>query len=325
MSAINNMTNNKISTKIGVQAFFIIFDIILIMLISFLFYITKPVQTEKIIQIPKGSISVIITQLSEQNSGILPSFDKYILQLFGLPQFGWIDMKKSSLTKADYLYKLTNSKAALTSITLIPGETTIVFLNELSKSQNLSFEKMFQYFKELSPINDGFIVPETYNIPIGIDEKNLIAYLINTSKKHHEKSSKEIFGTYDEEKWFRYLIIASIIQKEAANNDEMPIVSSVVYNRLKINMKLQMDGSLNYGKYSHIRVTPRMIKEDTSRFNTYLHYGLPLYPICAVSKYALNAAIFPANTKYLYFVKGKDGKHIFTNTYNEHVENIKNP
>ena len=53
-------------------------------------------------------------------------------------------------------------------------------------------------------------------------------------------------------KWFKILTIASIIQKEAANDAEMPLVASVIYNRLDKGMRLQMDGTLNYGIYSHV-------------------------------------------------------------------------
>jgi UPF0755 protein len=84
-----------------------------------------------------------------------------------------------------------------------------------------------------------------------------------------------------------------------------------------------MDGSLNYGENSHKRVTAKMIREDNSQFNTYKFKGLPPSPICAVSKEAINAAIKPAKTDYLYFVKTSDNGHSFTNSYNQHIKNIK--
>jgi len=59
----------------------------------------------------------------------------------------------------------------------------------------------------------------------------------------------------------------------------MPKISSVIYNRLKRGMPLQMDGTLNYGLYSHVRVTPERIREDRSPFNTYLNRGIPPYPV----------------------------------------------
>jgi UPF0755 protein len=141
-------------------------------------------------------------------------------------------------------------------------------------------------------------------------------------QKHRTIAQKEL-GHFDEKKWFgKYITIASIIQKEAANEKEMPLISAVIYNRLKRKMKLQMDGTLNYGKYSHIKVTPRRIREDNSSYNTYKIAALPPWPVCTVSIAAIKAAIHPAKTDFLYFVKGKDGKHHFSKTYKEHIKAI---
>ena len=101
------------------------------------------------------------------------------------------------------------------------------------------------------------------------------------------------------------------------------MVSSVIHNRLKKRMRLQMDGTLNYGKYSHIKVTPERIRDDNSTFNTYKHKGLPDSPIGAVSVSAIKAAIKPAKSKHLYFMKNKDGVHDFSDSFKAHRKNIK--
>ena len=88
-------------------------------------------------------------------------------------------------------------------------------------------------------------------------------------------------------------------------------------------MPLQMDGTLNYGKYSHIKITPERIQNDHSRFNTYKHKGLPPSPIGAVSLNAIKAAIKPTKTHYLYFMKNSQGEHDFASTFKEHRANIK--
>ncbi len=84
-----------------------------------------------------------------------------------------------------------------------------------------------------------------------------------------------------------------------------------------------MDGTLNYGKFSHVKVTPERIKNDKSTFNTYKHKGLPASPIGAVSISAIKAAIKPAKTTYLYFMKNKDGVHDFSDTFKAHRKNVK--
>ena len=161
-------------------------------------------------------------------------------------------------------------------------------------------------------------------MPIGISEKNFIYLIVESSIKKHKELSNKFFGKYDEIRWFKYITIASIIQKEAASIEEMPKVSAVIYNRLKLGMKLQMDGTLNYGKYSHTRVTPAMIKNDDTSYNTYRFKGIPKYPVSSVSIDAIKAAIYPANVDYLYFMKNKQGVHDFSKSYTKHLEHIKN-
>lgn len=250
--------------------------------------------------------------------------DKVIVVSLGFPQSGWIDLKSNKMSKADFLYKLTTSKAALKNITLIPGETYPFFLKELSSKLNLSYEKLNRTYNKLKIKDDGNILAETYHLPIGMDEEHLIFYLINYSNNVYKKFSTKIFGEYYEEKWYRYLTIASIVQKEAASNDEMGLVSSVVHNRLKKNMRLQMDGTLNYGIHSHDKITAKTIKSDTSSYNTYKIKGLPPHPVCAVGFDAIKAALFPSKTNYLYFTKDySSGEHIFSETFKKHNQTVR--
>ena len=210
------------------------------------------------------------------------------------------------------------------NVTLIPGETTYIFMQQLADSTGLDARKLYDTYMRYAPLEEGILVPNTYKVPLGLDEEHLVKLLLQISQKKMKALSVKIFGKYDEKKWFRYLVIASIIQKESANKEEMPLVSSVIYNRLKKGMKLQMDGTLNYGKYSHQKVTPRRIREDTSVFNTYIHKGVPKIPICNISIDAIRAAIFPAKTNYLYFMRSKKGTHDFTCNYSTHLRNIRN-
>ncbi len=280
--------------------------------------------SNSVVFVPRGSIGNIITYMVQKNFDLDEKVDKYLLSLIGKPQSGWVSVEERVLTRGDFLYKLSHSKAALKMITYIPGETKELFLAELALSFNLSYEKLLAEYSAATPYVDGFLVPETYYIPIGINEKHLIHFLLSHAKKYHKEVFEKIFGEFNEAKWHRIIVIASIIQKEAANVDEMPLVSSVIYNRLKKDMKLQMDGTLNYGQYSHVKVTPARIKEDTSSYNTYMHKGLPPHAIGSVSKEAIFAAIYPKQTNYLYFVKNKNGTHSFTQNYETHLENIRN-
>lgn len=287
-----------------------------------MYYLNKPVQTPKVLQIPQGSINQIITHLSK-NGFEVNKLDSLLLRLIGSPQSGWIDIGETYSTKADFLYKLTTAKAPLVSVTLVPGETSYIFLKQLAETLHLSHELLQIQYTQQAPIAEGAFVPNTYHIPVGITEKELVRILLKHSSTQMQKFSQKVFGTYNPKKWFRYVAIASIIEKESADKSEMPLVSSVIYNRLKKGMRLQMDGTLNYGKYSHIKVTPQRIREDTSSYNTYKYRGVPEIPVCNVSFDALRAAIFPAETDYLYFMKSKSGKHDFSCNYSTHLTNIK--
>lgn len=118
------------------------------------------------------------------------------------------------------------------------------------------------------------------------------------------------------------IILASIVQKEAANIEEMPLIASVIFNRLKKGMPLQMDGALNYQEFSHAKVTKERIKTDNTPYNTYKFKGLPKNPVGSVSLEAIRAVVFPKKTNFLYFVKMPDKKHAFSATYKEHLKNI---
>lgn len=277
--------------------------------------------TSKVLYIPRGSIHKIITHLGASNPEV-SRLDAFLLRFIGQPQHGWIDLRATQMSHGDFLYRLSTSKAAMKPVTLVPGETTYVFFRELGQSHGLDPEKLMAIFMKTAPFEEGALVPDTYQLPIGMTEEAAVALLLRYSDEKRRAWSEKVFGLYNDRKWLYYLTIASIIQKEAADVDEMPLVSSVIANRLAKGMKLQMDGSLNYGPYSHEKITAARIRTDRSGFNTYLNKGLPPVPVCNAGFDAIRAAIFPAKTDYLYFTKGRNGKHLFTRYYSTHKRNI---
>lgn len=302
---------------------FNIIDLLLVLTITLSYYFTLTVDSKRVIFIPTGSTSYIISYLDKKEYS-LNSIDKLLVNSLGYPQSGWIDLKSTKMTKFDFLYQVTKSKAALVNITLIPGETYYFFLQELSNKLKIAPISLFNAYDKLKFKKDGNILSQTYSLPIGMNANDLIQYLFNYTDNQYKKYSLKIFGHYNKEKWYRYITLASIIQKESASINEMVKISSVIYNRLEQNMRLQMDGTLNYGKYSHTKITPKTIKTDKSSYNTYKHKGLPSDPICAIEFASIKASIFPLKTQYLYFVKSKDGKrHIFSKDYKSHKKHIK--
>lgn len=283
-----------------------------------MFYLLQPVQTERVLNLPKGSLPKIITYLNE-NGGHYNKLDSLFIRLLGQPQSGFIDMKAEVLPKGAFFKALVSSKAATKDVTLIPGETMYFFIRILADTFNLSPESLQVAYDKYFPYPDGMIFPDTYSLPVGIDSDELMKLLYDISIKRHEQNAIRLLGAYNQEEWFKNVSIASVVQKEVANNEEMPIVAAVVFNRLEKNMPLQMDGSLNYGQYSHSKVTPERIRNDDTPYNTYRNKGVPPYPAGSVSIQAIEAVLNPAQVDYLYFVRDRStGTHKFSKTYEEH-------
>nr|WP_317403922.1 endolytic transglycosylase MltG [uncultured Helicobacter sp.] len=296
----------------------ICFDLFFIIVITILFYLLQPVQTERILNLPKGSLPKIITYLND-NGGHYNKLDSIFIRFLGQPQSGFIDVKAEVLPKGAFFKALVSSKAATKDVTLIPGETMYFFIRILSQTFNLPAESLQAAYDKYFPYPDGMIFPDTYSLPIGMDSDEMMKLLYDISIKRHEQNAIRLLGTYNQEEWFKNVSIASVVQKEAANNQEMPIVAAVVFNRLEKNMPLQMDGSLNYGQYSHSKVTPERIRNDDTPYNTYRNKGVPPYPAGSVSLQAIEAVLNPAKVDYLYFVRDRStGTHKFSKTYEEH-------
>lgn len=287
-----------------------------------MFYLNLRVATLEVVQLPRGSIKNIVAYLHSQKLDT-NGLDSYLLRFFGKPQSGWIELGKTQMSKGDLLYKLTKAKPPLREIKLIPGETMHFFISQLSGILHISQEELWSAYQKQVECEDGNIIPQTYKIPYGISAKELFAYLIGYSQKQYAKIAQQYGYDPKSQEWKKILSIASIIQKEAANKEEMPLVSAVVYNRLQKGMRLQMDGSLNYGEFSHQKVTPKRIREDSTSFNTYRYSGVPPCPCGSLSEDALLSALSPAKVPYLYFVRNKNGTHSFSTNYKEHQENFK--
>lgn len=273
------------------------------------------------LNLPKGSIRAIVTHLRSENI-TLNVLDEMILRVMGRPQSGWIDMKEDSMSRGDFLYKLTTAKAPLKEVKLIPGESMYFFIQQLSEVLHIPQEELWEAYRKKVKCKEGNILPQTYKLPYGVSATRVFDHLLEYSQKQYFLLAKNLGYDPLSEKWQKILSKASIIQKEAANVEEMPIISAVIDNRIKKGMPLQMDGSLNYGEFSHTKITPERIKKDKSTFNTYLYKGIPPCPCGSVSVEAIKSAVFPQKVDYLYFVRNKNGVHSFSTTFKEHRENF---
>ena len=117
--------------------------------------------------------------------------------------------------------------------------------------------------------------------------------------------------------------IGSMIEKEAQVDKDRPLISSVIYNRLEKDMKLQIDATVLYAMNEHVDVVLYKHLETDSPYNTYKYKGLPVGPICNPGKESLKAALMPDKTDYLYYILKEDKSHYFTNEYNDFLNKKK--
>jgi UPF0755 protein len=117
---------------------------------------------------------------------------------------------------------------------------------------------------------------------------------------------------------YELITVASLIEKEASRPDERPLVASVIYNRIRKDMPLQIDASVHYALDKQGEELSLADLQVNSPYNTYENTGLPPGPICSPSRQSLEAAINPAETDYLYYVLKANGEeHFFTSNYDE--------
>lgn len=172
------------------------------------------------------------------------------------------------------------------------------------------------------PSLEGYLFPETYQLTRDMDEQALIEAMV---KEFHRRLTPEILAGAKERGLDRneLVILASIVQKEAGNREEMPLIASVFHNRLAIRMPLQADPTVIYGIEDFDGNLTRRHLQTTTPYNTYRIPGLPLGPIANPGEEALRAVAFPAQSDYYYFVAKGDGTHVFSKTLAEHNANVR--
>ena len=187
MPEYKNERNNIINKKREKTPNLIIFNIIefiLVSLIAVLIYGTTSITSTKILYIPKGSTNHIISYLNK-NGVEMGVVDELIIKSLGFVQSGWIDIGQNRLTRLDFIYKLITAKAALKTITLVPGETYYIFIKKLASEFNLSEEKLMELYNQYSYKADGNILAETYSLPLGMKEDYMIFYLFSQTNKKY--------------------------------------------------------------------------------------------------------------------------------------------
>ncbi|MBR5535700.1 MAG: endolytic transglycosylase MltG [Clostridia bacterium] len=166
----------------------------------------------------------------------------------------------------------------------------------------------------------GFLYPETYEFYADSTAYEIIDRMLH----QFEKETKDI-KIPDGKSLYEVVTVASMLEREALLDVEMPRIAGVIYNRLEKGMRLQVDATVQYvvseGEYNINRVTYSDLEAE-SPYNTYRISSLPVGPISNVSVMGIKAALNPEKHDYLYYhtdTDKNDGSHIFTKTYKEHL------
>lgn len=233
-----------------------------------------------------------------------------------------------NLNNAQLLTYLSQARAQEVSVTLLEGWSAARIGLELEQKLKINAVKFDSLCRDSSltgeleaePDNlEGYLLPDTYSFYWGITEESLIRFFLNRTLSLFESDSvkaalKELGMTRHQ-----ILTLASIVEGEAIFDDERSIIASVYYNRLRRHMKLQADPTVQFILDDAPRRLLYKDLEIDSPYNTYLYYGLPPGPINNPGKASIFASLFPADTKYLFFVATGDGRHAFSVTASEHA------
>jgi UPF0755 protein len=176
------------------------------------------------------------------------------------------------------------------------------------------------------PSFEGFLRPETYLVPADINGRELVRVMAEGFKAEWKPGWNARLDSLKMNR-LQLVTLASIVEGEARADDERETIAGVYHNRLRIGMALQADPTVQYAiMLKRGRRKNRLFIRDygfPSPYNTYLHPGLPPGPVNSPSRRSIEATLYPAAVKYLYFVAGPDGRHVFSRTYNEHLRAIR--
>ncbi len=209
-------------------------------------------------------------------------------------------------------------KILIDSKLLKKGEFVDVINSESITKKYLSYEFLNDKIENKSL--EGYLFPDTYKFYKDAAPEEIVEKMFNNFDKKLTSEMRESL-LRQKRGVFETLILASIVQKEVREPSDMKIVAGIFTNRLKIGQMLQADSTVNFitGKgmaqalYSDLAID--------SPYNTYKYAGLPPGPISNPGLDAIQAAIWPDETPYYYFLTTPDGKTIYSKTYEDHLKN----
>ena len=285
---------------------------------------TKPLLEQTTLEIATGdSINKILSNFP------INSLEQSLLKIFlytnniHLIQAGHYDVQSKTWSEIFVDFSEGNIKEYRFKI---QEGTNIFDLKKLLLSSKLKLDcPDFNCLKNQLNFTEGTLMPETYFYNFNSPASNILIKSQDSFIEYAEllwkkKQPSNPLKTLDEA-----IILASIVEKEAGNNKEKPIIAGVFLNRLNLNMRLQADPTIIYGLLPNFNgnITKLNLQDSSNRYNTYKIKGLPPTPIAMISKSSLEAVILGIPNNYVYFVAKGDGTHYFSTKYADHLKAVR--
>lgn len=316
---------------------FIVFISVFFYIISIYQYGKKPGSNQaekKIFSIHTGqNIHTIAEQLHHLHIIQNPSKFKMLSRIKGFSnklKTGEYELSPS-MTPNEILDIIVSGKSMLYRVTIPEGCNLHQVSMIIEKSELISCGKFYQtatdpkLTREMgipAETFEGYLFPDTYLFPKKTTPKIIIATMLNRFKEivteDWKKQANQLGFSIHE-----IVIIASMIEKETGSSYERPIISSVFHNRLQKGMRLESDPTVIYAIQDFDGNLTREHLQTQTPYNTYKILGLPIGPISNPGKKSLEAALYPSDTDYLFFVSKRDATHQFSNTLDEHNRAVK--
>jgi UPF0755 protein len=294
------------------------------------------VQTPVSVYIPRGAgVTSAIDSLSKHvgipHRWLLTACSRVILKFSNeTVQSGWVIIHPDD-NQMDLIRGLFSSHRRPSVKITIPEGYTFRDIASLIKHKLESDSSAFvrwcesdsvrAYYKIQSPSLEGYLKPDTYFFYYKESADHVGEVLVSAFRKNHNIESLFSLDDYQIDS---VLTLASIVQAEAADVAEMPVIAGVYANRLRMGMKLEADPTVQYGFKWKRRVLNKHLDAEHA-YNTYVIHGLPPGPINNPGTIAINAALNPAKHSYVYFVAKGDGsgQHRFSSSGSEHMANVR--
>jgi|SRR5579862_4776587 UPF0755 protein len=238
------------------------------------------------------------------------------------------------MNSREVFWKVSHGRIFVRTILVPEGWTMYDIAGEIEKQQICSRQDFLAAAHDTSLISnldpqakslEGFLFPSTYEFTRHNTCEQVVKRMVQNFRAVWESIDTQGSQSPDGFTPEQIVTLASLVERETPDAGERPLVAGVFYNRLRLNVPLQCDPTVQYAMemagHPEKDVRPQDLRVD-SPYNTYEHPGLPPGPIANPGEASLRAALSPTRTDYMYFVANDQGGHFFGRTLAEHNRNV---